>query len=58
MELSDFQCGESDGGEGDGEQPETDNDLGLGPAAEVEMMMQGCASEESFSAGVPEIEDL
>jgi len=55
---ADFECGECHGGKCGGEQPETYDDLGLAPAHQVEVMVDGSASEESFSAGVLEIADL
>lgn len=57
-QLTDFEGGESEGGEGGGEEPEPDDDLWLTPAGQVEVMMYWRAPEKSFSAGVFEIRDL
>jgi hypothetical protein len=56
--LSDFECGERDGGECGGEEPKPHDDLGLAPANKVEVMVDGSTSEESFSDGVLEVTDL
>ena len=53
-----FESGQGQSGEGGGDEPESHDDLGFGPAGEVEMMMNGGAAEEAFSACVFEIADL
>lgn len=56
--LADFECGECDGSECGGKEPETDDDLWLAPANKVEVMVDGSTSKESLSAGVFEVADL
>lgn len=56
--LADFECGERDGGECGGKEPETHDDLRLAPSHQVEVMVDWSTSEESFSAGVLETGDL
>ena len=55
---ADFECGQGDGGEGGGDEPETHDDLRLGPAGEVKVVVDGCAAEEAFAAGIFEVADL
>jgi hypothetical protein len=55
---ADFECGERDGSECGGKEPETDDDLRLAPSHQVEVMVDGSTSKESFAAGVLEAGDL
>ena len=56
--LSQFKGGQSDDGEGDREEPEADDNLRLGPAGQMEMVMDGGTAENAFAAGVFEVADL
>ena len=42
-----FQGSETEDGAEGRRDPETDDDVGLGPAAQLEMMMKRCAEEDS-----------
>jgi len=56
--LADFKSGKGDSRKRRGDEPEAHNDLRLGPAREMEMMMDGGASEKAFAARVFEVADL
>ena len=58
MGSADFERGDGDGGEGGSEEPKTDYDLWFTPAGQVEMVVNGGASEKAFTAGIFEIADL
>jgi hypothetical protein len=56
--LTDFEGCQSKRSEGGGNKPETNDDLGFGPAGEVEMVMDGGAAKKASATGVFEIADL
>lgn len=58
MPLADFEGSEGEGGEGSGEEPKTNDDLRLGPADKMKMMMDGGTSKETLAAGIFEIANL
>ena len=58
MGLADFQGCYGDCCECRCEQPEAYDYLRFGPACEVEVVVDWCASEDAFSSGVFEIADL
>jgi hypothetical protein len=58
VNLTDFEGCQGNGGKGSGDKPKTNDDLWLGPAGEVKMVVDGSATEEAFAAGVFEVANL